>query len=125
MWHMANEFTEGARVMFTAQSLASGIQGYIARWLVKGPGANLVIAGTFAFAGLGAAALNAPPEPRETGDIGISTLSVMYPGCYADPDGDGHIFCDSNVTISNLPASCGTCSYDYDGGVFCDGGQGR
>ena len=33
-------------------------------------------------------------------------------GCYNDPDGDGHIFCDGSTPISQLPASYGDCHAD-------------
>jgi hypothetical protein len=44
-------------------------------------------------------------------------------GCYNDPDGDGHIFCDGSVAISKLPASYGPCyTQDYgDTQIFCRG----
>jgi hypothetical protein len=122
MLHMANQFTEGATVMYTAKALAEGIQGHVVRWLVKGPGASWVVAGTMAFAGLSAAALNAPAtHPDSSYGTSSSTMQVTYSGCWSDPDGDGHIFCDSSVSISNLPASFGDCSNGYDGNIFCDG----
>ena len=120
MMHMANQFTEGATVMYMVKALAVGIRGHVVRWLVKGPGASWVVAGTLAFAGLSAAALNAPTAHTENG-VGTATMQVTYTGCWADPDGDGHIFCDSSVSISSLPASFGDCSNGYDGNVFCDG----
>ena len=92
------------------------------RWLVRGPGAAWLIAGTFAFAGLGAAALNAPAQQSHR-IVGTSSVPVSYTGCYQDPDGDGHIFCDGTVPISQLPASFGHCYADPDGDghIFCDG----
>lgn len=101
------------------------LQMHTVRWLVKGPGSSWLIAGTFAFAGFGAAALNAPagaPAQQAPVTVGTSSDPASY-GCYRDSDGDGHIFCDGSVAISSLPASFGYCYADPDGDghIFCDG----
>jgi hypothetical protein len=96
------------------------------RWLGKGSGSSWLLAGTLACAGFGAAGLSGAPgtvSPQDRGTVGTLNLPVSYPGCYADPDGDGHIFCAGSVTISNLPKSFGFCFADPDGdhGIICAG----
>ena len=112
--------------MDIGKTLIDRLQMHTLRWLVKGPGAAWLVAGTFAFAGIGAASLNAPAgasgqQGRDT--VGSSSMSMSAAGCYADPDGDGHIFCDGTVAVDKLPASFGPCSSDSDGygRIFCRG----
>jgi hypothetical protein len=108
------------------KNLVDRLQLHTVRWLGKGPGSSWLVAGTLVFAGFGAAALSAPAVTSTHQDrviVSTGSLPVSYPGCYADPDGDGHIFCDGSVTISNLPSSFGYCFVDVDGyhSVVCEG----
>lgn len=112
--------------MDTWGTLIDRLQMHTLRWLVKGPGATWLAAGTFAFAGIGAASLNTPAgasgqQGHDT--VGTSSMSLSAAGCIADPDGDGHIFCDGTVAVDKLPASFGPCSSDSDGygRIFCRG----
>jgi len=112
--------------MYAKHNWVKHLEMHTLRWLVKGPGSSWLIAGTFAVAGFGAATLNAPSNAA--GAQNVSPISgVLVPDysglCHPDPDGDGHIFCDSSVVISQLPASYGHCFADTDGDgrVFCDG----
>jgi hypothetical protein len=108
------------------KSLGDRLQLHTLRWLGKGQASAWLIAGTFVFAGFSAAALNAPAgtaSHQDQGMVGTSSMPAAYPGCYADPDGDGHIFCDGSVQIANLPPSFGYCfaAPDGDNRVICEG----
>jgi hypothetical protein len=109
--------------MDAAKTLVDRLQMHTLRWLAKGPGSTWLIAGTLACAGFGAAALNAPAGATGQQDRGTVGTVTLPSSCWADPDGDGHIFCDGTVPISKLPASLGYCYADPDGDghIFCDG----
>ncbi len=111
--------------MYAQQALIAELQKHMVRFFLKGPGSSLMLAGTLALAGLGAAALNGPaaaPVQQEQRVIAPSSLPSAY-GCFSDPDGDGTIKCGSSVQISTLPPSWGTCRLDLygDGLTVCDG----
>ncbi|HVC81639.1 MAG TPA: hypothetical protein VNL35_14195 [Chloroflexota bacterium] len=93
-------------------------------WLAKSRGSSLVIAGTLAAAGLGTGVLSTHPSSvQQRAPSAAATLPLSAYGCYRDPDGDGHIFCDGSVAITKLPASFGQCNMDEDGSnqIFCRG----
>jgi hypothetical protein len=84
-------------------------------WLARSRMSSLMIVGTLAAAGLGAAALGGQSStPGTLGQALItpSTQPISAYGCNNDPDGDGHIFCDGSVAIAQLPASFGHCHAD-------------
>jgi hypothetical protein len=97
-------------------------------WLARSRMSSVVIVGTLAAAGLGVTTLSAQPSTavRQKEPVVSSSVQPMSAyGCYNDPDGDGHIFCDGSVPISQLPASYGQCwgrSY-YEAGspIICRG----
>ena len=88
-------------------------------WLAKGRTSSFVIVGILAASGLGAAALSgqSSTSAQQGQPVVSSALPMSAYGCYNDPDGDGHIFCDGSVAISKLPASYGPCHEDAYGGV--------
>jgi hypothetical protein len=97
-------------------------------WLARGRTSSFVIVGTLAAAGLGAAALSAQPSTsaqQKEPVVSSATLSMSAYGCYNDPDGDGHIFCDGSVPITKLPASYGQCRvrsyYEAGSRIICRG----
>jgi hypothetical protein len=111
--------------MYVPKALGAGMQKLAVRCLLKGPGSSVVLAGTLALAGFGAAALARPaggsvPLDRPAGVI--TSLSGVH-GCFNDPDGDGTIKCDSSVPIASLPAAWGQCVANLygDGLTVCDG----
>jgi hypothetical protein len=111
--------------MYVRKALVAGMQKLTVRCFLKGPGSSLMIAGTLALAGLGAAALNSPAGASvqlDRGTVAPSNLPSAY-GCFNDPDGDGTIKCGSSVLISKLPAAWGNCRADLygDGLTVCDG----
>jgi hypothetical protein len=111
--------------MYVRKALVAGIQRHTVRWFLKGPGSSLMIVGTLALAGLGAAALNSPAgavAPSVPSTLAPSDLPIAY-GCFNDLDGDGTIKCDASVPIAQLPAAWGTCRVDLygDGLTVCDG----
>jgi hypothetical protein len=110
--------------MEIVKSWVDRLQMHTLRWLVRKPGPTWLMVGTLAFSGFAAAALNAPPAAPgpQPAPAGSQTLLSSY-GCYSDPDGDGHIFCDGSVAISKLPASFGYCFTDQDGDgrIICEG----
>ena len=87
--------------------------------LGRGHTSSCVIVGTLVGAGLGAAVLNAQPSTaaQQKAISTSATLPLSAYGCYNDPDGDGHIFCDGSVSISLLPASYGACHSRPDDGI--------
>jgi hypothetical protein len=111
--------------MYVRKALVAGMQKLTVRCFLKGPGPSLMIAGTLALAGFGAAALNSPASASVQPDratFAPSNLPSAY-GCFNDPDGDGTIKCGSSVSISTLPASWGYCRADLygDGLTVCEG----
>jgi hypothetical protein len=111
--------------MYVRQALVAGMQKLAVRCFLKGPGSSVLLAGTLALAGLGAAALTQPagaPVHLDRPAGAPSTLPSDY-GCFNDPDGDGTIKCGSSVSISSLPAAWGQCHADLygDGLTVCDG----
>jgi hypothetical protein len=80
-------------------------------WLAKSRMSSVVIVGTLAVAGLGAGTLSVQSRtavPHMQPNTSATPPLSAY-GCYNDPDGDGHIFCDGTVAIAQLPASFGQC----------------
>ena len=95
-------------------------------WLAKSRMSSVVMVGILAAAGLGTAALDGQATTPAHGQPSTSaTLPMGAYGCYNDPDGDGHLFCDGSVGTDYLPASYGQCgmrSYFEDGGpIICQG----
>jgi hypothetical protein len=95
-------------------------------WLARGRSSSCVIVGTLVAAGLGAAALGSQPSASgQQGQQNVvsSALPMSAYGCYNDPDGDGHIWCDGSVAISKLPASYGQCHTSQYGpdAIMCRG----
>jgi hypothetical protein len=82
----------------------------------------LIVAGTLAFAGFGAAALNAAPDGRDLSPSAvIGTTGQSYPSnCHPDPDGDGNLVCQIAVSqVSAYPnADCDAIA-DGSGMVTC------
>jgi hypothetical protein len=81
-------------------------------WLVRSRLSSFVLIGILAAAGLGSAVLS---RPSTSGTryvllmITPSTQQLTMAGCYNDPDGDGHLFCDGSVGTEYLPAAIGPC----------------
>ena len=111
--------------MYLREALVAGMHRFAVRCFLKGPGPSVLIAGTLALAGVGAAALNqssGAPVPLDR-QGGTTSLSPSAYGCFNDPDGDGTIKCGSSVSIATLPAAWGQCSPDLygDGLTVCEG----
>ncbi len=115
--------------MVAVKTLLDRLQTSALVWLARGHVSSWVVAGALATAGISAAALSgAPgsPAPQSNPTSGSPMQSLSSYGCYNDPDGDGHIFCDGSVGLSQLPASFGFC-YDHSdygygyGRIFCTG----
>jgi hypothetical protein len=111
--------------MSVRKALGTGIQKLTVRFFLKGPGSSVVLAGTLALAGFGAAALASPAGasvPLQHPASVPSTLPSAY-GCFNDPDGDGTIKCDSSISIATLPVTWGRCYTNLygDGLTVCDG----
>lgn len=106
-------------------ALITGIQKLTVRWLLKGPGSSVIVAGTLTLAGLGAAALTHPAGTSAPVGPSASTPAPVPSayGCFYDPDGDGTIKCSSSVVIAKLPAAWGQCHANLygDGLTVCDG----
>ena len=111
--------------MYVWNAPVAGMQKFMVRCLLKGPGSSVLIAGTLALAGLGGTALTRPdgtPAPLDRPAGAPSSLPSAY-GCFNDPDGDGTIKCSSSVPIATLPAAWGQCRADLygEGLTVCDG----
>ena len=111
--------------MYVRHALVGGMQKLTVRFFLKGPGSSVLLAGTLALAGLGAAALKQPAGasvPLAPSAGAPSTLPAAY-GCFNDPDGDGTIKCGSSVSIAALPVAWGQCHANLygDGLTVCDG----
>ena len=111
--------------MYVQKALVAGIQKLTVRFLLKGPGSSVLLAGTLALAGLGAAALTRPAGASVPLDhpAGAPSNPPSAYGCFNDPDGDGTIKCGSSVLIARLPASWGQCRANVygDGLTVCEG----
>jgi hypothetical protein len=111
--------------MHAREALGASLQKFTVRFFLKGPGSAVVLAGTLALAGFGAAAAmpsaGAPAQPQSPAGWS-STLPSAYE-CFNDPDGDGTIKCGSSVKITSLPAAWGHCVANLygDGLTVCDG----
>ena len=100
--------------MAAVKRLLKGVETRTLVWLARSRMSSLVIVGTLAVAGFAAAALggqSSTPAQRMQPNTSASLPLSAY-GCYNDPDGDGHIFCDGSTPISQLPASYGKCHAD-------------
>jgi hypothetical protein len=111
--------------MYIRNALFAGMKQHTIRFFLKGPGPSVLLAGTLAAAGLGAAALNQPAGasvPQDQGVVVPASLPSSF-DCFNDPDGDGTIKCPSSVPISQLPTTWGTCQPDLygDGLTVCEG----
>jgi hypothetical protein len=121
MGGMTIEFVEGSTVMYIGKTLGSWLELHVARVLATRPATPLILVGTMAVAGLGAAATNATTVHQAPGSV-VRTSSLLlnspHTFCYPDPDGDGHTVChilaSQVATVPNLG-----CSADPDGdGTF-------
>ncbi|MGH2390458.1 MAG: hypothetical protein ACRDIE_19835 [Chloroflexota bacterium] len=97
------------------------LERHLARMLVKRAAPQIILAGTLAFAGFSAAALN-PMGVHQTQSPAVraSTLQIGGPHtfCYSDPDGDGHTICHILASQVSTVPNLG-CSADPDGdGTF-------
>jgi hypothetical protein len=113
--------------MATVKRLLKGVETRTLVWLAKSRMSSLVIVGTLAVAGFSTAALGGQSStPAQHMQPHTSaTLPLSAYGCYNDPDGDGHIFCDGTVAITALPASFGQCRarayYEAGSPIVCRG----
>ena len=111
--------------MATVRRLLKALETRTLVWLARSRVSSLGIVGTLVVAGLAFAALGAQSSTsaRQGHSVVTSTQPLSAYGCYNDPDGDGHIFCDGSVAIAKLPASFGQCHTDEDdnGRIMCRG----
>ena len=107
--------------MSIGTKLVGYVEMHLSRALVAKPATPLILAGTMALAGFGAAAVAAPtthqaPQPavRAAGLI----LNDLHTFCTPDPDGDGHTICHVLASQVSTVPNLG-CSPDPDGdGTF-------
>lgn len=81
-------------------------------WLIRSPISSFMLVGILAATGLGAAVLSRPSTSGTRYVLTMITPSaaqLAMDGCYNDPDGDGHLFCDGSVGTEYLPAAIGPC----------------
>lgn len=98
------------------------IRLHIARWLVTGPGASVIVAGTLAFAGLGAGALSSGAGDRDQQSPGVGREVPAYPSahCHADPESNGGITCYLDAgQLSLYPGADCQPDPDGDGHFLC------
>lgn len=117
---------KGKTVMGTVKRWLKRVETRTLVWLARSRISSFVMVGTLAAAGLGVAALGGQSTTiaqQGQSTIGSAIMPLSTYGCSSDPDGDGHIFCDSSVAISSLPASFGQCHADEDGDmlIICRG----
>jgi len=77
----------------------------------------LILVGTLAFAGFGAAAIAAPTTHQAPQPVVMASgmlLSDHYTFCTPDPDGDGHTICHVLASQVSTVPNLG-CSSDPDG----------
>jgi hypothetical protein len=94
----------------------------LARFLATRPARPLILTGTLALAGLGAAATN-PGMVHQIPVPAASTVQApLFPNtsCYADPDGDGSLVCHIPASlVSNYPTAYCHLDWDEDGTYVC------
>jgi hypothetical protein len=93
-------------------------QQCLARALVRRSATPLILAGTLALAGFGAASLGSTPSTSITPVPIVTTPPVpAYPSsCFPDPDGDGHTVCYLTQSQMQTPNYAGGyCHPDPDG----------
>jgi hypothetical protein len=127
MGSMFVQFAEGTNAMGISRKLARRLEIGLARVLAPRAASPVILVGTLAFAGMGAAALNGPTASQVSRLVHTPSLVLDGPHtfCRPDPDGDGHTVChvlaNQTLTVPNLgcysdPDGDGTfiCYYDTD-----------
>jgi hypothetical protein len=109
--------------MYTGKSLVKGLELRLARTLAARPAGPMILAGTLAVAGLGAATLNPIQAHRAPSSVSTTpTLDLSSPHtfCYSDPDGDGHYVCHILASqVNTIPNLGCTADSDGDGTYIC------
>ncbi len=108
--------------MGIGRTLVDWMELRLARLLATRPATPLILTGTLALAGLGAAATN-PVMVHQSPVPAVGTVQAPgYPNssCYADPDGDGSTVCHIPASqVSNYPAAFCRLDWDEDGTYVC------
>jgi hypothetical protein len=109
--------------MGIGKQLADSVGPRLARLLVTRPATPLILTGTLAVAGLGAAALN-PAHGHQIPSPSVQPaaldLSSPHTFCRPDPDGDGHTECHILATqVSTVPNLGCYADPDGDGTYIC------
>ncbi len=109
--------------MGIGRTLVSQLELHLARMLAARPAAPLILAGTMALAGFGAAATNptiAHPVPSPVATTPTLDLSSPHTFCMPDPDGDGHTICHILASqVSTIPNLGCYADPDGDGTFIC------
>lgn len=106
--------------MGIGRTLLDWMELRLARFLATRPATPLILTGTLALAGLGAAATN--PVTLHQSPAATTVLTPIFPNtsCYADPDGDGTLVCHIPANlVSNYPTAYCHLDWDGDGSYVC------
>ena len=107
--------------MGTGKRLVDYLEMHVARVLVTRHATPLILAGTMAVAGFGAAAMNSTKvhqAPSPLVQTPALILNSPHTFCYPDPDGNGHTVCHILASQVSTVPNLG-CSADPDGdGTF-------
>lgn len=125
MGNITIEFAEGTVTMGTGKTLVGSLKLQVARALAARAATPLILSGTLACAGLGAAALT-PARISQTSPSPVSQATLLEIGaphtfCYVDYAGDGHTICHVLASRKDAVPNLG-CMVDPDGdGTYiCD-----
>jgi hypothetical protein len=109
--------------MGSSTQLVGWLESRLARALASRSATPVILAGTMAFAGLGAAAMNTTKvhqAPSPAVRASVLTLTSPRTFCYPDPDGDGHTICHIlESQISTVPNMGCYADPDGDGTFIC------
>ena len=109
--------------MGTGSTVFGWVGVHVARVLATRPASPVILVGSLAIAGLGAAAMNpAKIQQNPSPVVGTPTLNLNSPHtfCYSDPDGDGHTVCHILASqVSTVPNLGCTADQDGDGTYIC------
>jgi hypothetical protein len=111
------QFVEGIIAMGIREKLVGRLEIGLARVLAPRAASPLILAGTLAFAGLGAAAMNpVTAQQAQRSVVPAPTLLLNSPHtfCHPDSDGDGHTVCHVLASQVNTVPNMG-CYDDPDG----------
>jgi hypothetical protein len=107
--------------MGIGRTLVNWTEVRLARFLATRVATPLILTGTLALAGFGAAATN-PITAHQSPAPATVVQAPGYPNssCWADPDGDGSTVCDIPANqVGNYPNAFCHADWDEDGTFVC------